>query len=519
MAKPNPGLNALQQAILRAAARRPPGSAVPMPRATAPTPAAHPAGAKPALFRWPTDPAGKKPAHTVTWAKHQVNAAPIVPGSSINNKTLGRQSRAAVTEKYGPAETAGRQAVTDATRHQGDLAGPGGFYDQYLAQLAEHKKNVDAANTAAQGQVANLGNITGPQVASTGDQANAGDEKNAAAVRSALLGALQGALVGQGAAASTYADTLAHVVGPGQKLTATENAGREITKAKGSLADLKREEGAYRTDFEDTARQNETKNVLSAQALGLDAAKIAATSADKAAGRRAAARKENQSLITSGPFAGLTHQQVRSMNPTDKQTLKDASKAPEKTITSGPFAGYTQSQIGRHSQTWVQRRLDAYQRGGGGKPTDQATQYAKDFYRQYGVKPASTSAISSAGDTLAQAKSTIRQIRQSNPGMTRQQLGAALLTGQAAVKDDPSTKGNEASSAIPKIRGLWVTVALDLAYNGYVSKVTADRLHKSGFLASQFDLPTKPPALPKAPKAPAPLTTNPLTGAANPLMP
>jgi hypothetical protein len=64
-----------------------------------------------------------------------------------------------------------------------------------------------------------------------------------------------------------------------------------------------------------------------------------------------------------------------------------------------------------------------------------------------------------------------------------------------------------------------VTVALDLAYNGYVSRATADKLHKAGFLTSQFKLPTKAPSLPSKPKTGPPLTNNPLTGSPNPLVP
>jgi hypothetical protein len=76
--------------------------------------------------------------------------------------------------------------------------------------------------------------------------------------------------------------------------------------------------------------------------------------------------------------------------------------------------------------------------------------------------------------------------------------------------------GKPVYKTYPAQDGLWLSTALDIAYNGFVSKAMQDRLHKAGFLVSQFGLPTKAPSLPK-PAKPKPLTGNPLTGAPNPL--
>lgn len=434
--------------------------------------AGHPAP----LFRWPTDPHGKKPVHTITYAQHQRNSAPIVPGSSINNKTLGQQSAAAVTEKYGPADAATRTAVGQAAQHETDI---GSWYDAYLKELATHQQNVAGIQQQAQNSVNGLATIQGPAGAQPQDPGNQDVAAKAQAIREALLGAMKGGLIGEGRAASTYADTLAHVVGPGQKLTAKTKAADATKTARDQLTELGREKGAYRTDFEDTARQNETKNVLAGQALGLDKYKVD-TSAGTAAANTRERRRHDRATETASTAKGY--------GPGRPGLNKFGYTADEWAALSP--AAKTRARAGKPKAA---------------KPTDPATQYAKDFYAKYGVQPASTTKVANGRDAISAARSLVSSILASNPKMTRQQLGPLLLSGQKGVKDDPKTKPDESSSAIPKVSALWATVALDLAFLHGVSRGTADRLHRSGYSVKLLGLPSTPRTAPPrggAPSAP-----------------
>src|SRR4051812_47620742 len=190
----------------------------------------------PRLYRWKTDPKGKAPAHTVSFKQHQVNRAPIVPGSSINNKTLARTTRAAMDVKYGPLQAQQGRDIRRSQNYARDVGGQGGFYDQYLKQLAQHTANVNTiagqANQAAGALPAQVTGLAQADLGSLQGQANAGAAvrgmgpaadltpmaSDATAVRQAMTGSFAAQQVAQNAAAQTYADTLAHVVGPTQKL-------------------------------------------------------------------------------------------------------------------------------------------------------------------------------------------------------------------------------------------------------------------------------------------------------------
>jgi hypothetical protein len=84
-------------------------------------------------------------------------------------------------------------------------------------------------------------------------------------LRQALTASFGAMLAGQGANASGYADTLAHVVGPGQKLQGVTRAQGDVTKAQQARSDLAKEKGSFEQQFEDEFKQNEAKNVLAGQ--------------------------------------------------------------------------------------------------------------------------------------------------------------------------------------------------------------------------------------------------------------
>src|SRR3954447_14034712 len=66
-------------------------------------------------------------------------SAPITEGSSITERDLAHQAQAAETVKYGPEAASLRENLgTEQTRARDT----GGFYDQYISQLAANRKAV-----------------------------------------------------------------------------------------------------------------------------------------------------------------------------------------------------------------------------------------------------------------------------------------------------------------------------------------------------------------------------------------
>lgn len=165
--------------------------------------------------------------------------APAVPGGTLTNGQVAQQSQQAADLQYGPNALALQQ------QRNKDAAG---WYDQYKASLAQYLGNTQAAGDAA---VTALGNLqkgvtglaqadqaAGQQRAEqlralTGGQAQDMTPTNSAAagVRQAMLAAIGGQQVAANTANSKYADALANVVAPGQKLQA-QMAGQ------GALRDL-----------------------------------------------------------------------------------------------------------------------------------------------------------------------------------------------------------------------------------------------------------------------------------------
>lgn len=395
-------------------------------------------------------------------ALNQRLAQPIVPGSSTTQRDLAHQREAAVNLQYGPNAVGASQLREKET---------GDWYDGYLAEIAKHAGNVQGFGQQAQDQIAGLTNIQGPTDAQPQDAQNQGIAAQAAAVRSALLGGLKTKIQGQATAANTYADTLAHVVAPGQKVQA-------LTAARGNTDQLRQQIGAYRTKYEGDARTEESKNVLARQALGVDITKAKSDAAADAA---------NIDL-------------KRGVDPVTGRALPKDPKTPS-VITSGAFAGYTKEQVAGMSPAHKQKLKTDYDAGKGkAKAGDPATQDAKNFYAKYGVKPVSTAAVSSAQDAIQGTTSLVPQIadaiRKENKGISdievRKQAGRVLLTGQKGAKD---------SLAIPKTKGLWATVALDLYFlKGRVSAGTADRLHKAGYSVKTLGLTTATGRPPKPPR-------------------
>lgn len=391
-------------------------------------------------------------------AKRDLNtrlATPIVEGSSITGRDLAHQRQAAETLQFG-ANTVGA--------FQNREKETAGWYDEFQRRLEQARVNTQAYGEQAQRELAGAGNIQGPALAGAPvDPGNQKDAANAAAIRQALLGGMQGQLTGQARAANDYANQRANVVGPGQKIQALGQA-RAATDAR------RQEVGAFRTKFNADTTADESKNVLAKQALGLDITK-ATTTAQTAADRIAETARHNKvaernqsasvsARASSGDHYGYTNAEWATMNPAQRRAAAKKWKA----------------------ETTVPEK---------GKAGDPAKAYAKDFYSKYGVKPASTAAVGSAKNSITSAQTLVQTIRKADPKMSPQQLGQLLINGQPG-----STKKGQESMAIPKTKALWAKVAIELAFNnGIISAGTADRLHRAGYSVKLLGLDTGGPKI------------------------
>lgn len=407
-----------------------------------------------------------------TRAMNRRLAQPIVPGSSMTNRELAHQREAAVTLKYGPNAVGASQ---QRERETGD------WYDQYLRELAQHAGNVQGFGQQAQDQINGLTNIQGPADTAPKDPQNQAIAAQAQAVRSALLGALKAKVSGQATAANTYADTLAHVVAPGQKVQA-------LTAARGDTDALRQKVGAFRTEYETQTRTDEGKNVIARQALIGDIAHQ--TTQDQVAGAR----------------VGETARHNRAAERNAAANAKSTGYGPGRPGLNK--YGYTHDDW---SSLSARQRDKA--RSGSGTQKSPASRDADAFYDKYGARPVSTAAVGNAQNSIEGAAALVRELK--SGGNDRNTVANILLKGEPVPVADSSGKptvknGKAVTKRYPRVKALWLTVALDLAYlGGRISAGTASKLHKAGYTVKALGLSTGAPPVSGPKDLPSGGPTNP----------
>jgi hypothetical protein len=162
----------------------------------------------------------------------------------------------------------------------------GSFYDQYLADLAQHAANVAAFQQAPSRRWRRprqgITGLSGAQGAALQQQANQAAAQqgvtpagnlapmlsDAAAIRQALIGSVPGSA---GDAGREREHVRGHAGERGRAGAEARRAGAGRGPHAGCAQadpDLKAEEGAFNQQFRDTRRQDEFKNVLAQQTLG-----------------------------------------------------------------------------------------------------------------------------------------------------------------------------------------------------------------------------------------------------------
>lgn len=303
--------------------------------------------------------------HTISYGQHMANVAtrnalgdttdltqPVTPQQAV------REATAAADLQYGPQIQAAQQLQTNLPT----------WYSDYLARVAGYAK-------AAQGFAQPV--INQASTAKTNENAAipAGLDPNSPAGQAAAQAAAGRASLDQlGLDALNANNTATQDYFGAQQSTAQRELPQAQTAAAQALANAKTQRGAAVTAALNSERQNAQNYAIARGTLGLNAVKEsdAVTAASDAA--KAKSKADDNTVITSGPFAGMTHKQVRDLDPTASAQIRDAAKAPEKIMTSGPFAGMTQSQLGRHSQSFIQHKIDVYNEGKGKGSTEKDAQ-------------------------------------------------------------------------------------------------------------------------------------------------
>lgn len=383
------------------------------------------------------------PAQRTERAKNARLNAPVTPGSALTNRDLAHQRTAATTVQYGPVQTQVGQQLAAAQQTERDT---GGWYDEYLKQLATHQQNVatnaTVANDAIKALVGTAGQTT--QFQGTPAGATSTDAQNAAAVRQALLASFGSAAAETGRNATTYADTLAHDVGPTQKLTAQAQGRRNTDAVREKQATLGREIGAFGSKFNADTISSEQKNVLANQALTGKSAAQQATDNYRAA-------------------------QIDLRRGVDPVTGKPLPKKPKAAPTGyGPGApgmnkyGYTYGE-------WTKL-----------SPADQAKARA-------GKPRAGSSGGGPEWLTPAQAGTGLTQVVKLKDFANRAKTGQAFMPGHKPQgRLDRAAAAKKIFAAAPSLKDpALLTAALDAVYAGHLAAETVKRLIAAGYKPSE----------------------------------
>lgn len=272
------------------------------------------------------------------------NATPITPGSSVTNAQLARDTAAAQTVRYGQAEQALKMqglGTMQLARNEQD------WYGGYQRELAQHAQNqqainaqANAANLALQQGIGQVGQAQTQQLQQGADASaaqrgataqNLGPEQEQAqAVRAQMAQGLGSLQVATGAANSRYADTMANVVAPAQKLSALQQSGQDFKKVLFNAGQLAREKGAYGEEYKSGRVADEFKNILAQQTLGLDTQKAAADVQNQQATRAETKRSHqaSESVAQGNLSVSRTRAQLAASKDAEQRRNKTGPYAP-----------------------------------------------------------------------------------------------------------------------------------------------------------------------------------------------
>jgi hypothetical protein len=396
--------------------------------------------------------------------------APVVQGSSLTNRDVSRSATAGAEVKYGEPIRQGQSSIGQSEQAGKDMAG---YFDDYQRKVAEAQGATAQIGKDTTAAISGLAGAFGTPDTAGLSAGNAADAGNAAAVRHAILSNLGAVQTAQAGNANTYANQMANVVVPGQKLSAQASAAGKTQSLREQLAGLLKEKGTYKQQLQSDAVADEGKNVLAQQALGLDITKAAT---DAAAGR-ATRRETRRSNVASETAAtqevnayGYSKADWAAKTPAERQKIMKDVKNATKSKANNGVDWVTPTQ-----QSTAQSQIE------------QAIGYAKSLKGDKYTRAQAVSALTSdqsaraVFDTVKDKKTgKTKQVRRLNPDGTQVTSGA--------------WSGIDSALA---------SAALDMAYVGHLSKYTTDKLHTAGIKVGALGLPTRGRRVVKAKLSPA----------------
>lgn len=382
-------------------------------------------------------------------AEREFNKAPVTPGSSLTNKQLNTAANAYATQQYAPQEAAAKGNVTSA---QNAITNTSGWYDDYQKRLEAHRANVEQSGrdqlTAAQGLIGAAKGLD----ASTAPAGMSGENQQVAAnagnVRSTALGSW--GTYGQAIAGANdrYASNLANVVAPGQKLSAMSSATQNAGKAQDQLNALMAQKAAAKTTYKRDQVATEIKNLLSAQALGLDVQK----------------EQFDQALETA-------------------KLGNDVAKTKAATKTAAKAKGQTVNQWGYSNAEWL--KMPASQR-------QQIIKQQKADNRAPAKAPAGTKSKPALnGKQQAERAGQIKAGASTAAGMMKAGWKPPQVR-QFLLGNTPDGNGNYVRSPFKSMDDINVVMDLATPSKGYVSPANVKYLHSLGINLQKHGLRYKP---------------------------
>lgn len=466
-----------------------------------------------------TDTTLLNPAQRQARELHTRLTSPIVTGSKITGADLAHQAAAAGQVEFGPKEQDLKAQLLAQQQRSGDIDR---WYGQYLAQVQNYAQGVGQAEDVATGQIAGLGaGVTGLGQ-ETAQRIQQGANQDAAArgttaqnivpladqgtvARQALVGSYVGQQAQRAAAEKDYAAGLAGPVAGAQRLGALTGQQRNIEAVRKKQSELTGLKSAANLKYRTTKTQQEFANQI---ALGtLDVSQSNALQNTPAAKAAAATTTANLGVdAANAKTAGIGLKTYQALPPADQVKAVAAGRkrtsatgaAADKPQTTGAFIGMTPAQIAKLPQAEIDKRTKRYydlthKPGGPGNTVLPSTQYERDFFNKYGIKPAGTPALNKARSDIAAAQTWLGKVGTKDTDgkpITTQSIVDALASGQS---------GSKTSAGIPKIDRAFIRAALDVIRYGGVTNPTAARLHHMGYSVNKLGLK---PGKPKPPYRP-----------------
>jgi hypothetical protein len=402
-------------------------------------------------------------------AENTRRAAPITPGSSYTVGQAEKERNATVDQKYGAAirESQGvQQAIPqwyDNFRQQMQIAqqarqaGVQQGIQAYSQLQAGTAAPTAQANQAVQsyGQEATaLGQVADPAAQARAAQA--------AQIRGAATGDLGSVLAAQNAAQTSY--------GASQYANTGQSQLEALQKELGNMQELNLSKGQFATQTDADILGRERKSVLENQAFGLQ---VADKTADNA--RADAAAQDTKTY---------RQQQLQ----TQRQNQAEQSAGPGGTYTKSEWAKMTPA---ARTKAWADYRKQ--------------TGVGNGSRNGNGAKPATPAQRNTANTQITRARNWAQQyhdqhrsradarrvlINGSNASSSVDEKKYQDLLGKGVKPVDARRRATVTSPSIPSHDELYADVAVDIAYDGHVSRRNAQRLHSMGLSVKDLGLPS-----------------------------